>query len=242
MSENDIEPGHLPKLGTLNQIKYKASLNELKHSDPVTSLKMMMNDEYKNIITHIGLAPFFVIYCLPLQLEWYKQQFKTEGKMYISLDSSGSAVFAPINSLMSSVTEKLGHIFLYTIMAKDKDSSSVPVYQMLSQSHTSNFLSYWLGTWIQNVKIPSEVVTDDSAALLKSVEKSFTSKANTKVYIEHSFQYLDTNNNNFLPECFVRLDRSHFVKSIHRLPIFKYKDYRVVRLLKKCNWFSYTMR
>lgn len=35
-----------------------------------------------------------------------------------------------------------------------------------------------------------------------------------------------------MPECYIRLDRSHFIRYIHRLPIWKTNDYRKVKLIK----------
>lgn len=65
MADNDLEPAHLPNLSTMRQIKYKESLKSLEHKDPLTSLYIMKNsDTYKNIITDIGLDPFYVFYTL----------------------------------------------------------------------------------------------------------------------------------------------------------------------------------
>lgn len=44
--------------------------------------------------------------------------------------------------------------------------SSVPVAQLISDSHTLETIFKWLNIWNKNKTIPNEVVVDDSAALI----------------------------------------------------------------------------
>lgn len=232
MDEGDLEPGHLPKNTTLNQIKYKESVKSFD-KDPIQSLIKMMSNEYKAIISDIGYAPFYIFYCLPLQIEWYKQQ-KKSSYVAISIDATGSVVKPPNNLYLSEKTNKPVHVFFYTVMAKQGDTgTSVPVAQMLSQKQSSNFISYWLNSWVKRVgTMPNEVIIDNSAALLKSIVNAFTDCGSVEKYICNCIISVKYKGNRFLPKVFIRLDRSHYVKQIHRIKIFKNQDIRKIKFIK----------
>lgn len=230
IDEDGLQPGHMPDRSTLNQIKYKDSTEQFSKNDPLLSIYHLMNDKLKGIVTDIGMAPFFVFYLLPLQREWFRQENK-QRYTAISIDATGSIVKPPKSSLLSKHNDKPAHIFLYNIMAKTENNKSVAVGQMLSQRHTSHFIAYWLTCWSKEAVVPNEVVTDDSAALLAAVVQSFTSLPNMRSYLEKSYMCLTKNTNP--PEIYIRLDRSHFVKFLHRWKPLKNQDSRKVKLIKR---------
>lgn len=59
--------------------------------------------------------------------------------MVLSIDATGSIIIPPKMSEISSVTDKLKHVFFYNVLAKT-NKNSVPVKQMISQKHTAEFM------------------------------------------------------------------------------------------------------
>lgn len=47
------------------------------------------------------------------------------------------------------------------------DNKSVPIGQMLSQDHTSDFITLFIEKTFKNLKPPSELCSDEGKALLK---------------------------------------------------------------------------
>lgn len=115
---------------------------------------------------------------------------------------------------MRHTSQKLKHVFLYTIMAKT-NGASIPISQMISQRHTARFISYWLGECFYKMPIlptPSEVVCDDSKAFMLALVKTFTNHQSVKEYIRACIRSLEFGCPP--PDCFLRKDRSHFVKNL----------------------------
>lgn len=87
---------------------------------------------------------------------------------------------------------------------------------MLSQKHDMNFIAYWLGEWLKDNKRPNECITDDSSALLGACVIKFTQFKNINCYLTACMRVLLQGDLDSLPTTFLRLDRSHIIKSIHR--------------------------
>lgn len=185
----------------------------------------LFNDK---IYAIIEMAPFYVFYGDPSQIIWLKQEAK-RNRISISIDAAGSLVLPPKNSNISE-NGKNSHIFLYAMMAKTS-YTSVPISQMLSQQHSLNFISFWLRTWLQMAVKPEEEVVDDSAALIGALVKAFTDAPNTKQYIKRCFDLLNQKPVNYL-ECYIRLDRSHFIKTINKNKMLNTEDSRKGKLFK----------
>lgn len=107
------------------------------------------------------------------------------------------------------------YILLYVIMCHGK-SRSFPVAQMLSQNHSMDWIQFWLTQWLQDndINTPFEIVMDESAALIGATVGAFTRCTSTNDYLSTCMDSLLINTEP--PKCFIRTDRSHFVKSIHR--------------------------
>lgn len=123
------------------------------------------------------------------------------------------------------------HIFLYLFSVKKLDhyspeDTSIPVGQMLSATQDSTTISYFLDRWILEFGVPDEIACDDSAALQKSIVRSFTRFRSTEEYIHCCFMILEGKAVK-IPECFLRLDVPHFIKSIGASKIFKNIDTRL---------------
>lgn len=59
----------------------------------------------------------------------------------------------------------------------------MPVAHLLSQLHTKRFLTFWLLSWQTKNKKPSEVIIDESDALLCACVLAFTEQKTTNNYI-----------------------------------------------------------
>lgn len=87
---------------------------------------------------------------------------------------------------------------------------------MLTQSHSMDSIESWLRDWVRNNQPPGEVTIDESAALMGAIVKIFTQFSGTNEYLDACMRSLLLNSDEDLPNCFIRIDRSHFVKSILR--------------------------
>jgi len=78
---------------------------------------------------------------------------------------------------------------------------------MLSESHHTNAIQYWLMEWIRSgAPCPREAVCDASRALLTAVVRSFTGYFTIE-------EYSDACKTNNLPLCYIRIDVAHFIKT-----------------------------
>jgi len=77
---------------------------------------------------------------------------------------------------------------------------------MLTESHTTNSIQFWLIEWKRTgAPRPREVVCDFSIALLTAVVRSFTEYLTLE-------QYADACRNVNVPDCYIRIDVAHFIK------------------------------
>lgn len=154
----------------------------------------------------------------------------------------GAPVKPPQFSSISSATGNLKPILLYTI-SLHADKNSRPVFQILSQRHTSDFISYFMKHWrhqYNNMKNPHEIIMDNSNALILASVQSFTSLSTTNAYLNACFDMLfDEVKPNV--KCFIRLDRSHIVKQIMRMKQIALQDRRVTQLLRHVLGFLITV-
>lgn len=232
MVPGDVEPAHLP---TLNALRIQKHRNRMKDrpADPYQSLAEMAEQEFRKTIHFIGFNPFSVIYSTPLQRKWYRTQ-TTGGRRVISIDATGIKPIPPKGSRVSdkksakSSEPKYKSIFLYVIMSHG--AVPVPVGVMLSQDHTMRFNVFWLNSWAFNNPFPDEIFLDQSAAQFGACVQAFTNSKNTNAYISECFNSLL--NETPTPPVFLRIDRYHFVCTIHRIKEFKKMDPLKVSLLK----------
>lgn len=86
---------------------------------------------------------------------------------------------------------------------------------MISQEHSSIQINLMFSKFKADVnqhKNPNEIVMDQSSALLLSAVTTFTSCTSVNEYLDHCFDALFKNKKP--PQTYIRLDRSHIVKSI----------------------------
>lgn len=232
---------HLPSLGALRQIKYVSSIED-KQSAVQNILKWKNSSaSFRNTIFGVGSSPFFVKYQLPIQKEWYLKECKNnDEKMAIALDSTGSLVIPPDDSEISSKTQKPKHIFLHNMMAKT-DSTSIPIAQAISQDSTARFISNWIDEIFTDMPPPGEVVCDGSKALMLALVRALTPYRSVKEYIQANIKSVEVGC--LPPNCFLRLDRSHFIQNLSKKIAYKNSEKRnffrcVFGFLIQCNDFD----
>lgn len=153
-----------------------------------------------DIVHHIGLDPFVAHYWARHQLNIFIK-YATREISCLILDASGDIMrkFKKIDNVKTHVL----YLYLGVICLAE---GQIPVLQMLSESHDTNQIQYWLMEWIKSgASIPKEVVTDGSRALQTAVISAFTGYFTIE-------QYADACQGPIMPPCYVRLDNAHFIK------------------------------
>lgn len=238
MQKNDEEPPVLPKLETLRQIKHQSRKSLHFHENLILSLTCMaFTPPYDKCVRAVSALPFYVYYWTDDQINYYQNCQKTCNFIRVSIDATGSLFCKKIRPIVNEHTEIAekcqGPIFLYTIMTDTTVKSSVPLGQFISERHTMASISQWLNTWLSGRKPPNEVVTDDSAALIGAVVKAFCGYNSTNEYLDSCFKLLE-NKSDKVPICHVRLDTSHFLKTLYNLTVFIHVDTRIIHFYVQC--------
>lgn len=239
MNEGDKEPSVLPKLGTLRQIKHERNQSVQLHPNPILSLVCMASTPpYDECIRNVSAYPFYVYYWTNEQIAFYKDCQKTLNYVRLSIDATGSIFCKKLRPVVNEHTklaeEVQGPLFFYVAMTDTVVKSSIPVAQMISETHSLDDIRQWLKSWLANGKSPNEVVTDDSAALIGAVVQVFAGKESTNKYLLDCFALLEKLPLQKVPNCYVRLDSSHFIKTLYNQELFKNVDYRVKIFYIKC--------
>lgn len=87
---------------------------------------------------------------------------------------------------------QMKQLFLYVGLITDTTGfKSVPIFQMITESHTNATILKWLQNWtFLRLVPPSEVIVDDSSALISAVVAAFTNFNSTKEYLQISYAIL----------------------------------------------------
>lgn len=232
MEKGDPVPAHLPSENALRLIKCRdentsTSTSNRFSKDALWALVELKCESYPDVIREISIYPFCVRYALPMQEEAYNLATKRK-RSVVSLDATGTGLrtfrFLPVT------TKKKMPVFLYT-MGCHSTGKTIPIYQVLSDKHTLGFHVGWLTEWARKNKNVDEIIMDDSAALIGACVQAFTRCLNTNEYISQCWDCLLFDASP--PRVFIRLDRSHVVKSLHRLEILNKEDIRIRVLVKR---------
>lgn len=241
VDHEEYEPALLPLAETLRVQKFRQNKKEYLHRNPIIATREMKDlNKYFGSIMDIGLDPYFCMYATPLQNELLRVHTRYQRSVF-SFDASGVPVIPPTHSSFSIEHDKLKPVFLYTINLQ-LSTYSIPVFQLLSQRHKSNFLRYVTSCWQDEClggKNPNEWIVDDSSALLLTAVESFTSCKTMDRYLDNCFDALF--NKCQPPECFIRLDRSHIIKSIIKNEHLKKEDSRRKSLYQRLFGFLVTV-
>lgn len=235
MKEGDPIPKQLPTENTMRIIKCRdTAINGRITTDVILALVKLKFDSNPSAIGDISIHPFYVSYQLPMQKEFYKMVTLRQ-RSIISADATGFNMYT--SSFLPTNEKKKMPIFLYTIGCHGPDKT-LPVYQVLSDRHTLSFIRSWVSEWTKENKKPNEVYLDDSAALVGAFIQTLTSCRNTNEYISWCMD--SVLHGKPPPKAYIRLDRSHFVKSLHRLDVLNKEDTRRKVLFKRLFGFLIT--
>lgn len=214
-------PRNIPSQGALRTLRSRTK-TDTSDTCLKSLVKMKLEDsEFTNVIQSISVIPFKIIFWSEFQKFYYAQVCKTE-KVRIGIDSSGRC--AQSNALIAGMDInrqiKMPHVMFYVIVVKRRNGKSLPVGAMLSADQHYIQVESFVKQWHADFSRPHEVGIDGSAVLLKVSVTSFTSCGTVEEYLRKSFLALEKNSKADLPECYIRLDANHFVKSLHRSGIF----------------------
>ena len=202
---DDKEPPHLYSTNVLRVAKYDIAQKNYMDKDPLKALYLLQLGSLRHIIHSIGWNPFYIHYWSNHQLHVYRTYVSDETSC-VYIDATESVVKKIKRSELNTKT-KSKHIFLYNCVVNSKTSGLFPVCQMLSESHHTNAIQYWLMEWIRSgAPRPREVVCDASRALLTATVRCFTGYFTLE-------EYCDTCKEDNLPTCYIRIDVAHFIKT-----------------------------
>lgn len=120
----------------------------------------------------------------------------------IYIDATGSI----IKKFQRPDSCKSRHIFIYNCVINCGNTGLFPVCQMLSESHNTNSIQFWLAEWIRSdAPYLKEIICDFSRALLTAAIRCFTGHLTIT-------SYSDACKNEKMPACYLRIDVAHFIK------------------------------
>lgn len=240
MEIGDVEPPIIPNIGALQKIRSRMKQAPFLHSSPVLSVWCMaFTPPYNETIRQISIFPFFILYWSREQNYFYNLFSRSERYIRVSIDATGSVVkgtvLPEVNIFTKNANKQKKHVFLYVMMCYREDGSSIPLCHMLSEVNTQENISMFLKQWLSGKSAPNECVSDDSAAILGAVVTNFTGFISTNSYLQNCFNILEgDNHNNIRIPCYIRLDKSHFVKNLYRQSCFEHVDNRVKNFYVRC--------
>jgi len=210
----DPESALLPRLETIRKAKSEKKCKDRHDSQEIISLNIMQNcNPWQNIIHNLSFQPFVLHYWTPDQLRVYNSFVKKESAAKICIDATGDVV-----KKISRPSNLSKYIFIYIIVIKlpNENEGQISVCQMLSESHNTNTICFWLLEWRRNgALLPKEVVTDFSMALINAVCMSFSGCAEgSSTYIQRCMDVLLKSPGYKLPSCYVRVDVAHLLKFV----------------------------
>lgn len=227
----------LPSISALRKIKSDARLEHLPHNNPIISLLMLaqgVDHDNKNIIREICMFPDFrLLFWSDCQIKYYNEYHAKFHRITITIDATGSFFEKVCLPDGTTVTKRL---FLYVgLITGNAKLKSVPIFQMVTDSHSDETILIWLKKWLTFINNPPhEIITDDSSALVSACVKAFALFDSTKTYITQLFSTFEGTNSK-RPKAFIRLDTSHFIKSLHNLECFKSNiDVRIKYFYIRC--------
>ena len=166
----------------------------------------------------------------------------SKGAVVISIDATGSLV----TKLTRPDNTKTGHIYLYSVVISFKNTT-IPVHQMLSETHETEFIAYWLQQWIRRgARKPREAVCDYSRVMISAVCMAMNN-VTIKFYINELFARIKgIRQPSISLSTFIRLDVAHLIHMVCRWKSLKHvkhtaiKDFfiRCVALMVECQTLS----
>lgn len=203
-------PGECPLIRSANVLhvaKNEEAGTRHLDSNPIQALVIMKNmTKYSNCIGNIGIDPFYVHYCVNLQVQIYKKLFsKYKENLEILIDATG----AHFKEIMVCEDKRTAYILFYLIVI-NVEEGQFPITQMITEQHSVANIQHWLNEWLAlKIPVPRQICVDYSFALLHAAARTFGS-------CQTIFTYADTCKNS-TPQVCIRIDRAHFIKKYTRL-------------------------
>lgn len=226
----EIEPPNMYKSSVLNQAKKEYVDSELNVEltdgrDLIRTIeKMMTTPPYAGSIQAVGSNPFFVFYMTTPQLHAYNEYCRLQKWLFINIDTTGSI----IRTIKRSDNTETGHVFLSAIVI-NFDNTTLIVCQMISERHTTEFIEFWLRTWIRNGALkPKEAVSDYSRALLSAMSLAFNNQT-IKSYVADQFAAVSTKNQISKLNTYIRVDVAHLIHAVSRWKCFEKVNHACIR-------------
>lgn len=230
MSFGDCEPPTLPRDATLRKLKEQATNSEVgidSRLNVVDSLcELKYKGKYAGYIKDVGKDRFYCFYWSPMQISLYNSLIKKFKK--VEVDATGS--------LVKSISTNNGErrpIFLYQMIVRGENGIQ-PVFQMLSEKHDANFISYWMREILRDgASTPPEVNCDYSMALLNATSLAYN-EMSLKKYILNCFKYLTSESIYSNLKCLIRVDIAHLIKIMCKKEVFKGAHPKVKDFFVRC--------
>lgn len=241
MEFGDVVPANLFSEDVARKVKQEARDKELglfKVKSALASIwDMKYGQEFNGCIYEIGLDRFYVMYWSPTQLFLYNRFQKEDDISSISFDAMGG--------LVKQIPKPDGSkrvIYLYQAVCGYR-RKILPLFQLISEKHDTNTLTYWMREWLRSGgSISKQVVIDYSPALLNAASLAFNN-CDLKTYIENCIVFDNSSSSMRVqrPRCLIRIDIAHLIKLVTRWSCFHHesldkKDFylRSVGLLSTC--------
>lgn len=234
MDFEDVIPANIPSEEVVRKAKQETRdkhLGLFKVKSALASLwNLKYGLEFAGCIHEISLDKFFLMYWTPTQLYIYNKFLKEDDVGSISIDATGS--------LVKQIPKPDGSkrvVYLYQAVCGYRQKI-LPLFQLISEKHDTNTLTYWIREWIRSGgSCPKQVVTDYSRALLNATSLAFNNM-DIKTYIDSCIT-LDTNGSSVRvnpPRCVIRLDISHFVNMVARWNCFDHENPEKKHFFLRC--------
>lgn len=190
--------------------------------------RLGFENPYSGSIHDLGYNPFYAFYGTSEQRTVYKKYRHLHiNSASVSADATGSVV----RKIVQPSGLKSAHIFLYCLVVHF-DNTSLPVYQMLSESQENEKIEFWLRTWLRTVDFqkPRQIVVDYSAAMVLACCLAFNN-INVKKYISICFDAASSGRqlSKELITTFIRIDVAHLIHLVCRWKCLKTHPIPVVR-------------
>lgn len=215
--ETDESCSIVPYLKNLYQMKYRAKKERFHAAvNPIVSiLELRAHPLYYHCIHEVQYYPFSCFYSTQLQQAFSLAESERR-RSAISIDATGISVTLPPECEISAKTGKTKRAMLYNIVFHGIKRNKA-VFQMVTQTHTSIQIGRMLRSFMElqhRQKAPREVFIDESPALLLACVEIFTTFKCVNDYLNHCSECLLSKKPS--TTTFIRIDRSHLVKSVLR--------------------------
>ncbi|EFN66884.1 120.7 kDa protein in NOF-FB transposable element, partial [Camponotus floridanus] len=210
---------------------------QLHNTDPLYNLHIAKCTRFVRTIHNIGLNPFYCMYWSLEQQIMYKKAHKQDDNCLLTVDATGSIG----KKLRLPNGEKSPHLFLYECVCVS-ELGNFPAFQMISAKQDASMISYFLSEIIRDgAPIPKIVVTDFGKAILIAIAHIFANCIDLRHYLQICYNIINNICCNNIPQCYMRLDISHFIGMIAKWECLRGKAPKIRQFFLRCLGQAYQM-